>query len=325
MRSSKRPAVSVIIPTYNRAQYVTRAIDSVLAQTYKDYEVIVVDDGSTDHTPEVLAPYRTQVRCFRQPNNGVSAARNLGIHHARGEWIAFLDSDDEWFPDKLSLQMAQVSNQDELCVHATNHSLFFRNGERSNYFRVTGCEHLIGDKLVLERPLEYQIRYGLARVPCMMVRQKALLNTSLFDTRLTIYEDQDLMCRLALQGAWCVSKRELVYVYRRDEQVKNLSQQRLLEPLHSEGAFVYLYEKLGQFKELTVKEKSLVTKTLSSCRAALGMELLKEKQKLKARRSLRQSMVEAASLKSVLRYLLALLPIRYSAYLASTWQKFRFG
>lgn len=323
MQSNKRPSVSVIIPAYNRARYVTIAIDSVLAQTYKDYEIIVVDDGSTDHTQEVLIPYTNQARCFHQQNSGVSAARNLGIQQARGEWIAFLDSDDEWVPDKLSIQMEHVLNKDELCVHVTNHSISLHNGGRSNYFRVTGCEQFVEDKLIIDRPLEYQIRYGLARVPCMMARRQALMNAGLFDTGLTIYEDQDLMCRLALQGAWGVSKRELVNVHRRDERIINLSQQRKLESIRSQGALVYLYEKLRQSNGLTAKERFLVIKRLSSCWAALGMELLKEKKELEARRILLRSMAEVPSVKSVLRYLLSRLPIQYSAFLVATWHQYR--
>jgi glycosyltransferase involved in cell wall biosynthesis len=104
-----RPAVSVIIPTYNRAPLLPRALDSVLAQTYADFEVLVVDDGSSDATAEVLARYSDdRVRVLRHPvNRGVGAARNFGLREARGDFIAFLDSDDEWLPDKLALQLAR--------------------------------------------------------------------------------------------------------------------------------------------------------------------------------------------------------------------------
>src|SRR5690242_13806787 len=95
------PLISVVIPTFNRARCVANAVDSVLVQTFKDCEVIVVDDGSTDATAEVLKGYGNRVRVIQQSNRGVSAARNAGIRSARGEWIAFLDSDDIWNPDKL--------------------------------------------------------------------------------------------------------------------------------------------------------------------------------------------------------------------------------
>ena len=99
------PLVSVIIPTYNRAEIIEEAVDSVLAQDYKDFELIVVDDGSTDNTSEVLATYGDDIRVLYQENKGVSAARNRGISEAAGKLIAFLDSDDLWMPQKLTTQV----------------------------------------------------------------------------------------------------------------------------------------------------------------------------------------------------------------------------
>ena len=106
MTSGKtNPRVSVIIPTYNRGWTLQAAMDSVLAQTYLDFELIVVDDGSSDDTAEILAAYGPEVKRIRQANAGVSAARNTGIRAARGELVAFLDSDDRWLPDKLKVQV----------------------------------------------------------------------------------------------------------------------------------------------------------------------------------------------------------------------------
>ncbi len=107
--------VSVIIPTYNRAALVAEAVASVLAQTWRDFEVLVVDDGSTDGTIEALAPYASRLRLLRRESRGgVSAARNTGIKAARGEWLAFLDSDDLWLPEKLSRQMAYLAAHPDL-------------------------------------------------------------------------------------------------------------------------------------------------------------------------------------------------------------------
>src|SRR3954470_1810603 len=111
--------VSVIIPTYNYARYLPQAIDSALGQTHAPLEVIVVDDGSTDDTPRVLEAYASRIRVIRQANQGAGAARNAGIAAARGEYVAFLDSDDLWRRDKLELQLARFREEPDLgLVHA---------------------------------------------------------------------------------------------------------------------------------------------------------------------------------------------------------------
>lgn len=113
------PRVSVIIPTFNCASFLGGAIHSALAQTYADYEVIVVDDGSTDETPEVLARFEDDVRCLRQPNRGAIPARKLALSYASGELIAYLDADDMWYPDKLEKQVAFLdAHEDCGLVHS---------------------------------------------------------------------------------------------------------------------------------------------------------------------------------------------------------------
>ena len=112
------PKVSVIIPTYNRSEKVVKAVKSVLTQTYTDYEVLVIDDGSTDNTKVVLAPYYGKIRYIFQANQGVSSARNRGIQMARGEFIAFLDSDDEWLPEKLEKQVNFLKSHDSVFILA---------------------------------------------------------------------------------------------------------------------------------------------------------------------------------------------------------------
>jgi glycosyltransferase involved in cell wall biosynthesis len=103
-KKHKNPLVSVIIPTYNRGWIVKDAIESVLAQDFTDFELIAVDDGSTDNTSEILGEFESDIRVIRQTNRGVSAARNRGIQASVGRWIAFLDSDDLWLRQKLSHQ-----------------------------------------------------------------------------------------------------------------------------------------------------------------------------------------------------------------------------
>ena len=102
------PEVSVIIPTYNSARYLTDAVDSVLVQSFKDYEVLVIDDGSTDDTEAIMRRYGPPVRYIDQENGGVSTARNRGIVESRGRYVAFLDADDTWLPNKLERQLGAL-------------------------------------------------------------------------------------------------------------------------------------------------------------------------------------------------------------------------
>ena len=104
MQTETAPLVSVIIPTHNSARFIAQAVDGVLAQTYKHYEVIVVDDGSSDNTGDVLQQFAGHIRYHRQDNRGPAAARNAGIKIAQGEFVCFLDADDVWAPNKLELQ-----------------------------------------------------------------------------------------------------------------------------------------------------------------------------------------------------------------------------
>ena len=113
--------VSVIIPTFNSARFIGQAIESALAQTEVEIEVIVVDDGSTDDTPRVLGEFKSQIQVIRQANQGQHIARNRAAREARGEWLAFLDADDEWLPGKLAKQLARnVANADLCFTHRVN-------------------------------------------------------------------------------------------------------------------------------------------------------------------------------------------------------------
>lgn len=113
------PRVSVIIPTYNSARFIAATIDSVLAQSYRDFEIIVVDDGSTDDTRRVLQPYLDRIRYIHQPNSERSVARNHALRHAAGEYVAFLDSDDLWAPEKLARQTAVLDAHPQVSLAFT--------------------------------------------------------------------------------------------------------------------------------------------------------------------------------------------------------------
>jgi len=120
------PSVSVIIPVYNGEKYLAEALESVFAQTFTDYEIIVIDDGSTDQTPVVLAHY-AGIRILAQENKGTAAARNLGVATAKGTYIGFLDADDLWLPEKLELQVAALQADQSIDIVTGHVQQFYEN------------------------------------------------------------------------------------------------------------------------------------------------------------------------------------------------------
>jgi glycosyltransferase involved in cell wall biosynthesis len=128
--STKHPTVSVVIATYNYGRYLAGAIDSVLAQTFQDFEIIVVDDGSTDDTPAVLQRYTAdrRVRFFHETHRGHPQAKNRGLNASRGSFIGFLDADDEWLPTKLQKQVERFGDDRELGVVFAQRSFIDERG-----------------------------------------------------------------------------------------------------------------------------------------------------------------------------------------------------
>jgi glycosyltransferase involved in cell wall biosynthesis len=183
--------VSVIIPTYNRADYVLEAIESVLAQTYSDYEIIVVDDGSTDETAAVLRPLAEKgvIRCVYQPNQGESAARNHGIRLARGDYIAFLDSDDLFLPTKLEKQVAFLDAHPDV---AFVHSCYSKFDDEGNDLGYRDTSKFAGD-VYPQILLDWSV---LMAVPCVMVRAEVLDEVGGFDESMRWGPDLDLWRRI---------------------------------------------------------------------------------------------------------------------------------
>lgn len=181
------PKVSVIVPVYNRAAPVCAAIDSVLAQTFKDFELIVVDDGSTDATPLKLAAYGDKIKIIRQPNRGVSAARNAGIKAARGGLIAFLDSDDVWLPHKLAAQTA-FFNANPAAVWQQTQEIWVRNGRRVNPKK----RHAKLQGRIFKESLEL----CLVSPSAVMLRRLVFNEFGMFDETLPACEDYDLWLKI---------------------------------------------------------------------------------------------------------------------------------
>ena len=178
--------VSVIIPTYNRGWVVEAAVDSVLEQDYPHVELIVVDDGSMDDTPGLLALYGNRITVCRQENRGVSSARNRGIEKSSGELIAFLDSDDTWTPRKLSCQVAFFRNNPDALICQTE-EIWIRNGKRVNPKKI----HQKLSGMIFEPSLNL----CLVSPSSVMMRREFFDHVGLFDETLPACEDYDLWLR----------------------------------------------------------------------------------------------------------------------------------
>jgi glycosyltransferase involved in cell wall biosynthesis len=185
----KRASVSVVIPTYNSARFVTQAIDSVLAQTVLPLQIIVVDDGSTDDTCERLLPYLQHIQYVRQANQGVSATRNNGVREATGDFVAFLDADDVWHPRKLELQMEVFACHPDLALLGTG----------SFDWPTRAFPEVAQDGPAPEErvPWEQLVVKNYLVTSSVVARRAVLLQAGPFDTAMQGPEDRDLWLRVA--------------------------------------------------------------------------------------------------------------------------------
>lgn len=207
------PTISVIIPTYNRAHTLVRALDSVLTQTRPADEIIVVDDGSDDGTAELVTRDYPTVKLIEQQNRGVSAARNGGIEKTCGEWVALLDSDDEWLPQKLEKQLALLAQQPS---HKLIHSdeIWIRNGMRVNQMK----KHAKKGGWIFQHCLPL-----CAISPSAVMIHRSLFDeVGLFDETLPACEDYDLWLRITSRYPVLYCDRPLIKKYGgHDDQLSN--------------------------------------------------------------------------------------------------------
>ncbi|HHZ78346.1 MAG TPA: glycosyltransferase [Candidatus Lambdaproteobacteria bacterium] len=185
------PKITAILPTWNRAEWLEKSIQSVLDQTFGDFELVVVDDASTDSTAEIIERYSGKIRTIVfSENRGVSAARNAAIKNSDSEWIAFLDSDDFWHPDKLQKQIAQTKMRPACPLHFTD-EIWIRNGVRVNPKK----KHQKKEGWIFQPSLALCLM-----APSTVILRRELFEVhGLFDENLPVCEDYDLWLRLTAQ------------------------------------------------------------------------------------------------------------------------------
>jgi glycosyltransferase involved in cell wall biosynthesis len=209
------PAVTIIIPTFNREQFLKEAVDSVLSQTYDDFELIVVDDGSTDKTKKMLQDYGQRLTYIFQENRGVGTARNRGIAEAKGELISFLDSDDLWKRDKLSIQTDLMKSQKGVMISFTD-EIWIRKGVRVNPMK----KHQKHSGRIYEKCLPLCI----ISPSSVMIRRELFDTVGLFDETLSVCEDYDLWLRISSRyPVFFIDKKLIVKRGGHPDQLSNRS------------------------------------------------------------------------------------------------------
>jgi GT2 family glycosyltransferase len=255
------PSVSVVIPAYKIAPFIAETLESVFAQTFKDYEVLVVNDGSpdTEEFERALSPYEGRVRYFRQENRGAGAARNRGLLEARGEFVAFLDGDDLWLPTYLEEQLKFIREGGHDFVY-TDALLF---GDSPN----------AGQTYMQTSPSTGPVNFlSLIRNDCNVItsgvvaRRRPLLDAGLFDETLRNAQDFELWARLARRGARMAYQRKVLVRYRCHEG--SLSG----DALNRLGREWRVTRQIADTYDLTPEERDAVEAMMERQQAALALE-----------------------------------------------------
>lgn len=245
---------TVIIPTYNRVLFLKKAIDSVLAQTYKNFELMVIDDGSTDETPELISTYGKTILYIRQKNQGPSAARNTGIQNAHGRYLAFLDSDDTWKKEKLAIQtQVMFKNPDFLISHTDE--LWYRRGKILNQKK----KHAKYNGYIFDKCLPL-CAVGMSTV---MAKKELFKKIGLFDTSLPCCEDYDLWLRASVQHPFLLINKALT--------VKDGGREDQVSRIYAVGMDKFRIKSLIKIlegeKKLTLKQRDVLLHELQKkCR-----------------------------------------------------------
>lgn len=260
MDQTKTPLVSVIVPAYKVAGYIGDALNSVLAQTFTDYEIIVVNDGSpdTEALEKVLAPYMARIVYLKQENRGVSAARNTGIKAARGSLIAFLDGDDAWLPHYLEVQVARIQADPTIDVLYPNVMMFGDSSEAGEEF-MTICPS--NGEVTFERLLLQECNVS----NCSIARRDTIIGAGMFDEGLRSVEDFDLWLRVIKHGGRIAYHRDVLARYRR--RADSLT----ADPIWLSGHVLRVLTKVKQTMDLTAAERLTVENQLEHFHALLRL------------------------------------------------------
>ncbi len=318
--------VSVVIPAFNSARFLPQVLEAAFSQTYPPLEVILVDDGSTDETPQVMQHFQNRVTYIRREHKGPSSALNRGILRARGEWIAFLDADDLCLPHRLEHQLALAEKTEadlvfsDLIVVSTTEAL--RHRSAPSWLAQTGSKVQLHEAVrdaVLPNPFELLLRIGTFILPStVLVRRKCLLEAGLFDENLRAAYDIDLMLRLSAQYRFAFYSAPLVI---RQIHGQNLSEDR---PERFQAS-VKLWEKVEKLDIVSTQKRyrSLVRKKKARAYWSLGYYFFERNQPAAARASWAKGLRISFSALMAAYWTVTLLPERWVIGLRSVVRRIK--
>jgi len=263
---SERPAprVSVVTPAYCSASFISQTLDSVFAQTFKDYEVIVINDGSPDtaELEAVLQRYADRIHYLKQPNKGPSAARNTGIRHARGEFVAFLDSDDIWLPNYLEVQVRFLESHPEADASIANALLFGERAEETTWTMLkNGGSGVLTFDEMLRRP-------GGQIPSASVVRRLRAIAVGMFDDELRYAEDLEFFVRI------CFPDRAVGYPGKVLVKYRQRPGSLTSDPRNRKWrqAEIEALRKLGAKLNLSEAQRKLLTEEIAAADAGLALD-----------------------------------------------------
>jgi glycosyltransferase involved in cell wall biosynthesis len=259
-RGAHNPAVSIVIPAYNSVQYISQTLDSIHAQTFREYEVIVVNDGSDDREEleHLIQSHPLSIIYLSQENKGVSAARNAAIGIARGEFYAQVDADDQWTPDYLEVQLGFLQSDPGVALVYPNATIVGDSAEVDLQFMTISPSE--GDVT-----FESLVRQRCVVMTSVTARLSAIREVGMFDEELRSCEDFDLWLRIAKNGGRIIYHRQALVLYRR--HAGSLSSDRVWMTRH----LLAVFEKCARTLSLTSSENEALTEQINSNRSLLHL------------------------------------------------------
>ncbi len=285
------PTVSVIIPTYNRANLVTKAIDSVLEQTFKDLEIIVIDDGSKDQTQEVLKSYQNKILYLYQENQGRASARNRGLEIAQGKYIAFLDSDDFWKPEKLHRQLHFFEQHPHYGVVATQCIVHVVDENLQT------LKYVQGEEVHYELTYEKIFQRPFIKTPSVLIKRQCFEEIGNFNEYYRLLEDIDIWLRLARKyHIGFINEPLTVYTRGHEKEKRDSLEARINRLQISEKNY-----------DPSLISKRVYKKRISSLHAHIGKHYIQRGEIQKGKESLLTALsIDRFNLRAMKQYLFAL-------------------